>query len=546
MQSLATYSLTHTSTSSDEAESLLQACDARVQKWLAQKGELADGTLQLVLGNRPASLVAATHASSQGILKEWELTEPLKDAPTAEFRTSLQLAQQRETVRLYLTLKAGYRATVIAPELPVTVKPPRILFDLCDIPKASWHFGEMPVGLKPLTLGAEHSDVMINWLSNTRRPIPIVALSEYDGEILHPQPTWQEKVVERLFGMALVVRLTSDLSWELTERIGKEWSCYHGAVRIYWPGLRFDGDPFRHDLMTADSIMGHFATTDRATAANRLLDQLFERFRRISTFSVRCPSIFTELRRSSSLDRITELRRKVTAKGDATKAAADLAAKNRQLAEELAASQQLSDELTKETTRLESELEDASNELARLRNELDNERLLRGSAAPTASAPPVQQQSQPTTVAEAIQRAKQTLSADLIFGADIDSEASQLKEDAGPPSRVSAHLAKLAEVSRLLRAELEATGSASLGKPICDWLKGHGVGASGEYPLTMSNRAERTARTWDFGNGNTHVYEKHTKPNEATSPNQCVRIYFEWCEKRKKIVIGSVGRKPGL
>ena len=236
----------------------------------------------------------------------------------------------------------------------------------------------------------------------------------------------------------------------------------------------------------------------------------------------------------------------MTAKGDATKAAAGLAANNRQLLEELAASLQLSDELTKETIALEAELEDTSNELARVRNEWDNERLLSSSAVPTPSAPPIQQQSQPTTVCEAMQRAKQTLSADLIFGADNDSEVSRLKEDAGPPSWVLTHLTKLAELSQTLRKALDDTGRASIRKPICKWLTDQGVIASGEHALTMSNKGEAAARTWDFGNGTKHTFENHTKPNEATSPNQCVRIYFEWCEKRKKIVIGSVGRKPGL
>ncbi|MFO0848601.1 MAG: hypothetical protein U0871_08605 [Gemmataceae bacterium] len=540
MQSLATYSLVRNGASVKEAKQILSECLARVDQWLADKGELADGQLVLLHDGRKAKLTAATYESSLGMSKEWELTEPLRDNPDAEFRTNLQLAQKECGVYLYLTLKAGYRSTTIAPELHIPVKPPRILFDLAKLP-GTWQFGAMPVGLKPLMFNANDTEKVIDWLAQSARPMPVVVFSEYEGEIIHPQANWQGKVVERLFGMALVIRFCEDLSWALTQQVGKKWSCYHGAVRIYWPKLDFDSDPFRHDLMIAEDIMGRFRTNDRRTAAEHLLEHLYERFRRISTYSVRCPSVFPELRRASSHERITDLRKQVATKRDATMATANLATTNKRLKEQLTASQNLAAELQKEVKQLELELDETKDELTRVQNE----QTLRSVEDKSLSPLVVQQQVQLTTVAEAIERARTEYATDLIFGQDVNDQASRLKEEAGPPTKVFTHLMKLAELSLSLQQAVKDTGKAKLGQHLCDWLTENGANASGEHQKTMEGKG-RTQRLWDFGNGSKHVFEKHTKPNEAAPPNQCVRIYFDWCEDRKKIVIGSVGRKPGL
>lgn len=546
MQSLATYCLSHTAISWAAAEHFLDSCVASVENWLSSKGERTEGKVWLNYGGRSADLHVANYPSSKGVMREWELTEPLKDRADGEFRTTLQLAQKGEVVHLYLSLKAGYRSTTIAPELPVAVKPPRVLFDLAKLPQAHWKFGAMPVGLKPLVFGPEHADVLIDWLGHTDRPMPVVALSEYEGEILHPHPTWQGLVVERLFGMALVVRFTERLSWELTRKLGKIWSCYHGAVRIYWPGLTFDGDPFRHDLMTADGIMSHFRTSDRATAADRLLNYLFERFRLLSTFSVRCPLEFSELRRASGAERVTELRRQVTAKRDATKVVADLAGRNRQLEKLLASSEKSAeallnenDDLVKQIEELEAKLTDTSNELAQLRYQHAS-----GQRPAEVKTPPVQHRPQPQTITEAIDRARKEFAEELIFGGHVDCEAGRLLAEAGPPSWVFTHLEWLSKLSKALQTALRDTGKASLGIPHCDWLTKEGVIASPEKGRTMEVGA--AARTWDFGKGNgtKFTFNNHTKPNDAAPHNQCVRIYFQWCDDRKKIVIGSVGRHP--
>lgn len=54
----------------------------------------------------------------------------------------------------------------------------------------------------------------------------------------------------------------------------------------------------------------------------------------------------------------------------------------------------------------------------------------------------------------------------------------------------------------------------------------------------------RAARPWDDGNGQRKVFDWHLKPSDATAPDRCVRIYFEYDENRRKTVVGWVGRHP--
>ena len=65
-------------------------------------------------------------------------------------------------------------------------------------------------------------------------------------------------------GMALVVVLTPESSWKMTERFGKTLSVYEGAARVYLPGFTEDANPFGgHELLLSRS----FATPADATSA---------------------------------------------------------------------------------------------------------------------------------------------------------------------------------------------------------------------------------------------------------------------------------------
>src|SRR5205814_756381 len=54
--------------------------------------------------------------------------------------------------------------------------------------------------------------------------------------------------------------VTGEATFALTRRVGKEWSCFWGAVRIYWPGLNPGEDEFRrHPIFFPDQYPPGYA-----------------------------------------------------------------------------------------------------------------------------------------------------------------------------------------------------------------------------------------------------------------------------------------------
>jgi len=82
-----------------------------------------------------------------------------------------------------------------------------------------------------------------------------------------------------------------------------------------------------------------------------------------------------------------------------------------------------------------------------------------------------------------------------------------------------------------------------LGLYMVDWLKENGCLASGESETIRNNRTEMGKRTWDDGRA-PREFNTHMKPSEATSPDRCVRIYFDWDTATEQIVVGWIGRHP--
>ncbi len=104
------------------------------------------------------------------------------------------------------------------------------------------------------------------------RALPVVVLSPHPdtGRPLADP----DAVMDELFGLAHVAELLNrDATFALTDRVGKEWSCFHGAARVYWPGVDLAESPYRHPLF----FPAHYAGPD---GGERLVAELFRRVAR--------------------------------------------------------------------------------------------------------------------------------------------------------------------------------------------------------------------------------------------------------------------------
>lgn len=94
-------------------------------------------------------------------------------------------------------------------------------------------------------------ELLISGLLNPSRKLPIIILSVPSNSPDPYRPSLDAGTLAKACtGLALVVVLSAEFSWALTERFGKQLSVYEGAARVYLPGFTEDANPFGgHELI---------------------------------------------------------------------------------------------------------------------------------------------------------------------------------------------------------------------------------------------------------------------------------------------------------
>lgn len=99
------------------------------------------------------------------------------------------------------------------------------------------------------------AEELIAFLCSTTRARPVIVVTE--GSDAEEPAIDEQSLASAVLGVAHVARLSSDASYHLTRRLGKEFSVFDGAVRTYRSGFNPDIDePSSHPLALARSIAG--------------------------------------------------------------------------------------------------------------------------------------------------------------------------------------------------------------------------------------------------------------------------------------------------
>jgi hypothetical protein len=247
-------------------------------------------------------------------------------------------------------------------------------------------------------------------------------------------------------------------------------------------------------------------------AAHRIRTQFRRKVLGLSTLTMHRHAVFDNIERAHRAQ-IAEVRRK-----DASQ-------------------QELLELYEADNDRLESENRALLERVARLQTDLANTKAMLEWATrdsdeevlPDSEVPP-------KTVDDAVETAKQQHNGLLVFGDDVPVGIRSLAENAGPPDKILAYLGGLARLAQARR-------NGSLGVSTVQWLKEQGLIAGGESETIKNNRGEMQKRTWHDGHDR-REFELHLKPSDATSPDRCARIYFDWDEETRRVVVGWVGRHP--
>jgi hypothetical protein len=398
-------------------------------------------------------------------------------------------------------------AAALAP-VHVDVHCPRLVRDLLSAPSA-WHYQGTRLSSSPLDFKGEAAgDSFIALAWDPARSVPIVTVSDEYGSVLHPGIV--DDVAADLAGLAIVVRLDSQASWRVTRRKGKEWSCYSGAIRLLWPRIAESDSPHRHPLWTSSRLLGSMPDTE--TAAQRIRRELRRRILSQSAFAVSPSPLFSALRRAAREEELSALRANATA-------GADYQAIAEQYFDRLVKAEEKQAELINEN-------EELRNENRSLRYHLRSKREEHEEIEPDTETPP-------SSVEDAVLIAMEELGGDLVFGTAVNHGIDTLARDAGPPEKILRYLRILAECTRVRREN-------ALGMTVIKWLQQQGVTASAESETVR----KAGGRTWDNEHGKPMRFDLHLKPSDATSPDRCVRIYFEYEGSRQKTVVGWIGRHP--
>lgn len=435
------------------------------------------------------------------------MTEHAHDALV---RTQISVGSNDRTVSAYIQLEAAGGAYQLGP-LKVDIKSPVIVRTIASA-FDDWQVGTLPVLTKALTFAGDQGGLdLAEAIWHPDRNLPLAVLSGYEDRTLSDDLPGE--LAADLCGVAIVATLDERAAWRLTLERGKEWSCFNGAIRLYWPSPgRYK--PMQHPLWTRTSLLAN--SMSAADAASRLRRKLRRELLGLSAFSVHEPPHLGQVRKEhqkrEALATSLELKKNEDWEG-------------------------LANAYAEDNDRLRSKLDSAEEQIKDLQDQVANLQLsLRWKASADDHELPPDDVQQPATVREAVAIAQARHRDTLLFGSDVARGIDTLAADAGPPEKILGYFDQLAEM-------VKARNEGKLGNAPIKWLQKRGINCSGESETVRNSAEERRRRMWDDGVG-PRQFDLHLKPADAVHPDRCVRIYFDYDDSRQLGAVGWVGRHP--
>src|SRR6266850_325297 len=300
MRTVAQYAFIGASADPAQAANLFEQSRSAVETWLRSKGVTDPNSscaMQLEHG-RTAEFESVRQGCGSGSARRWTLSE---SAGPTRFSTTIGLAGAGAEVAFTCNLSSGSTATSIAPRA-FTARCPRVIKDILSL-QPGWRIGDTAVECEALRFsGSAQANALVARLFSPTRTLPIVVASRYDGFLLHPNLV--DVLAADICGLGLAADADDETAWEMTRLMGKEWSCYNGAIRIYWPHLDTHQNPRSHPLWTSDRLMYLAAGTE--DAARRIRSAIRKRLFSVSAFAVEQPPLFDRLEDESAREALQE------------------------------------------------------------------------------------------------------------------------------------------------------------------------------------------------------------------------------------------------
>lgn len=390
--------------------------------------------------------------------------------------------------------------------LPASIKlgPPRIVRSLTSLPTAT--LAGYPYDSHPQLLRADAVEAFCGSLLDPMRSVPVVLVSR---DLASERPLVEvDRLASGLAGLMRVYELSDKwAAFRLTEELGKAFSCYAGATRVYWPGLSLRDDPFKHPSWMPWRLKELRHTDD-------LSSQLFALGAEASAFRLFEPPEIASFRRQVE-DEERATRR--------TQSSAD----SERLLEDLIDTE---DKLRK----AEADLDELRSENRTLRENLS---AMAGAPSPSLEAPqdPVEDDGsdEPGSVADAVAAARQQATHSEFLPSALESARSSPYRT---PTRALQALQAIEEVARLWAAGL--AGGRNPG-PIRALFRDRGFDYKDDISQTSRNKwGGEYVATY---NGQEVDISPHITIG-AKQADTCLSIHMHWDKPTRKVVIAHVGR----
>jgi len=502
MRTVASYALER---SSGDISSSFDAVRSAVTRWLISKG-WSEGQAEFRSTHGTPTRVARLNLDvPDGRLERTLVVETL---PEGIFYTAVSTGHNSERCALHVELRVEGTSSRLQP-FRFDARRPKFLAELLRR-NHDWQLGDTPLTDHAYVFaGAKGGRDVAEVIWHAERTVPVVLISTINGHGITSD--FVSKLAGDLCGLAIVATVDEEASWEITRKKGIEWSCFGGALRLYWPLHDGASRPQFHPLWLRKTMLSNGDDPGRASYVMRA--QLRRTILGVSAISIREPRLIRDLDRAYRKKRQDELREALA------RSQSDQEYQN------------LAESYAQENDRLREDLREKEDRLAMLEDQISGLQLALRYVDNEANAVPPDAQDEPKTVREAVDRAITEFSDWLLFSDSVYDGVDGLNPSAGPPLRIFEYL-------RALHSMAYERAARGLGVGVVQWLERQGVACSIESE-TVRNAG---GRQWNF-QGDKVSFDFHLKPSDGVSPDRCVRIYFDIAPSGK-IRIGWIGRHP--
>ncbi len=509
----ATFSLGRPESPAPELDEVL----SEIQAWISSPRTGAEKKKLQSLDFSRSSTTRVGSESAVRVLRhatqttEWaavRFEHPDSQDPEAFWTVDSCLVADAGQLRFSMATSCGWRSPVFRPVKPPTSRP-RLVRDLV---RSFGAYEDRVIRELPWKISSEDVDELTAALLSATRRLPIVLVScksDRDVPLVDVK-----KVADRLIGLAHVCAFDSRWpSFRLSDRIGKELSCYEGAVRIYWPHFKRTSSPWEHKLWLPRDV------SEQSQTREGFEDILLSTIARVATTRDPGPGLtFESILAISNRARMQELR----AAGDESELLKLFDEENQRLEKEVESLQQTVDEAQQEAERWRARAESFEQAYLQLHKPEDKDEDLENvTTVPLSSVEDVVQYFEEKHADRVVFALNSKSSVRSNPYEDVDALRDALGFLAGTYFDAHTKVAKCADFDGHCR---EQSGF---------WYR------SSQSDLTITKYAEYYHTRFD---NRRLVLREHIGRGSGKDPRYTIRIAFAWDPDAERVVIGYIGQ----